>query len=91
MKETIHWTLRAARRAVVAVLGGSLVALGLVLVFLPGPALLVIPAGLAILALEFGWARRWLRRLNAQVEGGAGDGPEGVRKRPAPRAADDDS
>lgn len=27
---------------------------------LPGPAVLVIPAGLAILATEFEWAHRWL-------------------------------
>jgi tellurite resistance protein TerC len=30
---------------------------------LPGPALLVIPIGLAILAIEFAWARRWLHRV----------------------------
>ena len=27
---------------------------------LPGPAFIVIPAGLAILATEFDWAQRWL-------------------------------
>jgi len=30
---------------------------------LPGPAVVVIPAGLAILALEFAWARIWLKRV----------------------------
>jgi tellurite resistance protein TerC len=29
---------------------------------LPGPAFIVIPIGLGILAIEFEWARRWLRR-----------------------------
>lgn len=34
---------------------------------LPGPALLVIPAGLAILAVEFAWARKWLRVVRAKA------------------------
>jgi hypothetical protein len=40
-------------------------ALGIALIVLPGPAFLVIPAGLAILAIEFAWARRWLRSARA--------------------------
>lgn len=56
---------RAARRIVVAVLGGTVLGLGLVLIVLPGPAFLVMPIGLAILALEFEWARRLLRRARA--------------------------
>jgi hypothetical protein len=55
--------LRTARRIAVAGLGFTVLALGVALVVLPGPALVVIPAGLAILALEFQWARRWLRRV----------------------------
>jgi hypothetical protein len=57
--------LRLAWRVIVAVVGATVVALGLVLVLTPGPALLVIPIGLAILATEFAWARRWLRKLRA--------------------------
>jgi tellurite resistance protein TerC len=30
---------------------------------LPGPAVIVIPAGLTVLATEFGWARRVLARV----------------------------
>jgi tellurite resistance protein TerC len=48
--------------------GGTVLALGIALVVLPGPALLVIPLGLAILALEFGWARRWLRHVRERSE-----------------------
>jgi tellurite resistance protein TerC len=33
---------------------------GVALLVLPGPAFVVIPMGLAILGLEFAWARRWL-------------------------------
>ncbi|HEV2770347.1 MAG TPA: PGPGW domain-containing protein [Solirubrobacteraceae bacterium] len=35
---------------------------GLVMVVLPGPALLVIPIGLAMLALQFAWAENLLER-----------------------------
>ena len=48
-------------RIIVAVVGGTVLAVGFALVVLPGPAFLVIPAGLAILAIEFAWAKRWLR------------------------------
>ena len=53
------------KRLVVAVVGGTVLALGIALIVLPGPAFLVIPAGLAILAIEFAWARRWLRSARA--------------------------
>lgn len=64
----VDWTYRAARRLVVAVIGGTVLALGVALLVLPGPAFVVIPAGLAILALEFGWARRWLRHVRERSE-----------------------
>lgn len=54
-------TMRQVKRILVAVAGGTVLAVGTALVVLPGPAVLVIPAGLAILAIEFAWARRWLR------------------------------
>lgn len=47
-------------------LGLSVLLVGLAFVVLPGPALVVIPAGLGILAIEFEWARRWLRTLKAR-------------------------
>jgi tellurite resistance protein TerC len=54
---------RAARRLLVALSGSAIVALGLVLIVTPGPALLVIPAGLGVLALEFETPRRWRQQL----------------------------
>jgi len=56
-------TYRWARRISVAVVGGTVLAIGLALIVLPGPALVVIPLGLAILGAEFAWARRWLRKV----------------------------
>ena len=57
------------RRALVFVLGAAVLFLGLAMILLPGPAILVIPAGLVILGLEFAWARRWLRTLRVQLAG----------------------
>jgi tellurite resistance protein TerC len=59
--------LRLVRRVVILVVGGTLLLIGLAMVLLPGPATLVIPIGLSILAVEFVWARRLLRRLTKQV------------------------
>ena len=44
-------------------IGGSVLAFGIALIVLPGPAFIVVPLGLAILATEFLWARRLLRRV----------------------------
>ena len=56
-------TLKQARRAIVIVVGFTVLVLGIVLIVLHGPAVLVIPLGLAILATEFVWARRLLVRF----------------------------
>lgn len=56
-------TLKQAKRVIVAVVGGTVLLIGLALLVLPGPAFLVIPLGLAILATEFVWARRLLARV----------------------------
>jgi len=53
------------KRVVVMVVGGTVLAIGVALIVLPGPAFIVIPLGLAILAIEFAWARRWLRSARA--------------------------
>jgi len=51
----------------VAVIGATVVAIGVAMILLPGPASLVIPAGLAILATEFAWARRLLKRIRERI------------------------
>jgi tellurite resistance protein TerC len=56
------------RRAVIAVIGGTILLLGLAMIVLPGPAVVVIPVGLAVLATEFIWARRWLRKARKMFQ-----------------------
>ena len=60
--------LRQIRRIVVAVIGGTVVLIGVAMIVFPGPAIVVIPAGLAILATEFLWARRLLQRFKEKAE-----------------------
>jgi uncharacterized protein (TIGR02611 family) len=56
------------RRVVVAVIGFTLLGVGVALLVLPGPGLLVIAAGIAVLALEFPWAERLAKRIQDAVE-----------------------
>ncbi len=60
--------MRSLRRIIVAVIGGTVVLIGLAMTVLPGPAIIVIPSGLAILATEFAWARHLLRRMKEKTE-----------------------
>ncbi len=50
------------RKTLVAIIGATVFLIGIALLVLPGPALLVIPVGLAILATEFAWASRVMKR-----------------------------
>ena len=59
----IEMTYKLARRIVIAVVGVSVLLVGIVMLVTPGPAFVVIPAGLAILSIEFAWARHWLKKL----------------------------
>jgi uncharacterized protein (TIGR02611 family) len=63
----VRMTRRHGRRVVIAVVGGAVVLAGLALCVLPGPGLLTIAAGLAILATEFEWARRLLHRVRQKA------------------------
>lgn len=49
------------------VIGTMLLAAGLVMLVTPGPGLLAVAAGLAVLAREFAWARRLLDRVRARL------------------------
>lgn len=62
--------LHSLRKLVIAVIGGSVLLVGIAMLVLPGPAILVIPLALAILETEFLWARRWLKRARALLPNG---------------------
>ena len=62
--DLLGWTnsLSRLRRVVVGVVGSTVLLVGIAMLVLPGPAFIVIPLGLAILATEFVWARALLKR-----------------------------
>lgn len=56
------------RRTVVEVVGWTSVVAGIAALVLPGPGLLMIVAGLAVLARQYHWARRHLTPLKARAQ-----------------------
>lgn len=67
VKSTLYMSYKMARRIVIAVIGITVLMIGIALLVLPGPAFVVIPTGLAILGIEFAWARRWLIKVRTGV------------------------
>jgi uncharacterized protein (TIGR02611 family) len=65
--EIVRWVLRSGKRIAVTVLGLALIVGGLVLLVLPGPGILVIIAGLAVLGTEYAWARRALSETKSRA------------------------
>lgn len=56
------------KRIIVTVVGGTVLIFGMVLIVTPGPGVLVIMGGLAILSMEYAWARRWLRKAQRMAQ-----------------------
>lgn len=51
----------------IALIGGTIVLIGIAMLVLPGPGLLVIAGGLALLGTEFIWAQRAMRNAKSAV------------------------
>jgi tellurite resistance protein TerC len=80
-KHPLYVPYKVAKRIAIGIVGGSVLLVGVAMIVLPGPAFVVIPAGLAILSIEFAWARIWLRKAKAKAEAMArslrnGQGPQ---------------
>jgi uncharacterized protein (TIGR02611 family) len=65
---TLRFILRNGKRVGVTIAGALLVLAGFAMLVLPGPGILVIIAGLAILATEYVWAERMLNLAKAKAE-----------------------
>ncbi len=63
MKHHIIKTYKQAKRLVRIVIGFTVLGVGIAMIVLPGPATVVIPIALAILATEFVWARKMLKQF----------------------------
>lgn len=64
----MSYTLKKVRRLIIGVVGFTILLIGIALLVLPGPAFIVIPIGLGLLATEFVWARRLLKKVKVQIE-----------------------
>ncbi len=60
-------TWRVVRRAVLTVVGFTVVLAGIIMLVTPGPGLVALAAGIGILAIEYPIVRRWSRA--ARVRG----------------------
>lgn len=65
---------RAIRRLVLEIVGGTLVVGGIAALVLPGPGLLMVVGGLAILSEQYEWAERRLEPIKVIAYKAAADG-----------------
>lgn len=68
INNTVNGALRHTKRVIVSVIGFTVLVIGIAMIVLPGPAIVVIPIGLAILATEFVWAKRLLEKVKSGVK-----------------------
>lgn len=71
VKTVVRFMLRNSKRLAISVAGFAILGLGLVLLVTPGPGLLVVIAGLAILASEYAWAQRALSSARERANNAA--------------------
>ena len=74
IRDAIGWSYvpKGPRKLIVGVVGLTIVLIGVAMLVLPGPALIVIPIGLGVLATEFAWARRIIRRARVMIAKASG-------------------
>lgn len=63
----VELTIKKAKRIVIAIIGFTVLAIGIAMIALPGPAIIVILIGLSILASEFIWAQRLLQKVRERI------------------------
>jgi tellurite resistance protein TerC len=64
--------MKLLRRILISLVGGTVLLIGVALILLPAPSTLIIFVGLAILALEFTWAKSWLGKVRASLPRASG-------------------
>lgn len=77
MKTFIFKTVREVKRLIIAIIGFTVLGIGLAMIVLPGPAFIVIPVGLGILATEFFWARSLLNKVKTKLQKSRGGNRHG--------------
>ena len=64
----IFKSLKQIKRISIGIIGSTIFIIGLVMIILPGPAFIVIPLGLSILATEFLWARKIMDKFRDKLK-----------------------
>ncbi len=67
MTALLFKSIKQVKKLIIAVIGFTVLLIGLAMVVLPGPAFIVIPIGLGILATEFIWAKKLLERVKSSA------------------------
>ncbi len=70
MREKEHFTIKTikqAKRLIKVVVGFTVLLLGLIMLVTPGPGIVTIILGLAILGTEFVWAKRLMKRFEKEA------------------------
>jgi uncharacterized protein (TIGR02611 family) len=88
--EVLRFIGRSSKRVAVSVVGAALVLAGLAMFVLPGPGILVVGLGFAILATEYVWAATALEQMKKAANRGGQVAKAGLRKvtRRSPRDPD---
>ena len=60
-------TLKQAKRLIKVVIGFTALLLGVIMLVTPGPGIVTIVLGLAILGTEFVWAKKLLKRFEKEA------------------------
>ena len=68
-KAFLVWIGRSSKAIAVTVVGSVLVVGGLAMLVLPGPGILVVIAGLAVLGTQYAWAQRALDETKRRAKG----------------------
>jgi Flp pilus assembly protein TadB len=89
VKEVLWFIGRSSKRITVTVVGAAVVAGGLAMLVLPGPGILVVAVGFAILGTEYAWAaaalertKRTAGRAGRVATGAVRSASERLRRRP---------
>lgn len=66
--EVARFLGRSSKRIAVSILGGLLVLVGLAMLVLPGPGIVVVVLGFAVLGTEYAWAAAALERTKKAAD-----------------------
>lgn len=86
-KDVLTFLVRSSKRVAVSIVGGALVLIGLAMFVLPGPGILVVVLGFAVLGTEYAWAAAALERTKKaagqaakRAKGAAGGAGRSVKR-----------